>query len=64
MEEIIDLIATDSAASEVTSKLKDVLFAKAAERIENQRPAIANSVFGDNELEDEVTTEPETAEDE
>ena len=64
MEEIIDLIATDSAASEVTSKLKDVLFAKAAERIENQRPAIANSVFGDNELEDEVTTEPETTEDE
>ena len=64
MEEIIDLIATDSAASEVTSKLKDVLFAKAAERIENQRPEIAISVFGDNEVEDEVTTEPETAEDE
>ena len=33
MEEIIDLIATDSAASEVTSKLKDALFAKAAEKI-------------------------------
>ena len=64
MEEIIDLIATDSAASEVTSKLKDVLFTKAAERIESQRPEIANSVFGDNEVEDEVTTEPETAEDE
>ena len=64
MEEIIDLIATDSAASEVTSKLKDVLFAKAAERIENQRPEIVNSVFGDNEVEDEVTTEPETTEDE
>lgn len=64
MEEIIDLIATDSAASDVTSKLKDVLFTKAAERIESQRPEIANSVFGDNEVEDEVTTEPETAEDE
>ena len=64
MEDIIDLIATDSAASEVTSKLKDVLFTKAAERIESQRPEIANSVFGDNEVEDEVTTEPETAEDE
>ena len=64
MEEIIELIATDSAASEVTSKLKDALFAKAAEKIESQRPEIANSVFGDNEVEDEVTTEPETAEDE
>ena len=64
MEEIIDLIATDSAASEVTSKLKDALFAKAAEKIDSHRPEIANSVFGDNEVEDEVTTEPETAEDE
>ena len=61
MEEIIDLIATDSAASEVTGKLKDALFAKAAQKIESQRPAIADSVFGDS---DEVTTEPETSEEE
>ena len=66
MEEIIDLIATDSAASEVTSKLKDVLFTKAAERIESQRPTIASSVFDDIELEDEseATSEPETTEEE
>ena len=66
MEEIIDLIATDSAASDVTSKLKDVLFTKAAERIESQRPTIASSVFDDIELEDEseVTSEPETTEEE
>ena len=66
MEEIIDLIATDSAASEVTSKLKDVLFTKAAERIESQRPDIASSMFADSELEDEseVTSEPETTEEE
>ena len=66
MEEIIDLIATDSAASEVTSKLKDVLFTKAAERIESQRPTIASSMFVDSELEDEseVTSEPETTEEE
>ena len=66
MEDIIDLIATDSAASEVTSKLKDVLFTKAAERIESQRPTIASSVFDDIELEDEseVTSEPETTEEE
>ena len=66
MEDIIDLIATDSAASEVTSKLKDVLFTKAAERIESQRPTIASSMFADSELEDEseVTSEPETTEEE
>ena len=32
MEDIIDLIATDSAASEVTDKLKDILFTKSAEK--------------------------------
>ena len=45
MEDIIDLIATDSAASEVTDKLKDILFTKSAERIENQRPNISASMF-------------------
>jgi len=60
MEEIIDLIATDSAASEVTDKLKDVLFAKSAERIESQRPNISASMF--DEPENEVEEEPETEE--
>ncbi len=53
MEDIIDLIATDSAASEVTTKLKDILFTKSAERIESQRPNISASMFGEPELEPE-----------
>jgi len=60
MEDIIDLIATDSAASEVTDKLKDVLFAKSAERIESQRPNISSSMF--DEPENEVEEEPESTE--
>ena len=60
MEDIIDLIATDSAASEVTDKLKDVLFAKSAERIESQRPNISASMF--DEPENEVEEEPEPTE--
>ena len=59
MEEIIDLIATDSAASEVTDKLKDVLFAKSAERIEAQRPNISASMFDEPEVETEPQEEPE-----
>ncbi len=64
MEEIIDLIATDSAASEVTDKLKDILFTKSAERIESQRPNISASMFDEpeneatSELESEEETEP------
>ena len=60
MEDIIDLIATDSAASEVTDKLKDILFTKSEERIENQRPIISASMFDEPEI--EVSNEPEESE--
>jgi hypothetical protein len=46
MEELIDLIATDSAPSEVSDKIKDLLFAKASERIEGAKPYVASSLFG------------------
>ena len=62
MEEIIDLIATDSAASEVTDKLKDILFTKSAERIETQRPNISASMFDEPEIETETNVEPEETE--
>ena len=58
MEEIIDLIATDSAASDITTKIKDVLFTKSANKIESQKSAVANAMFAEPELEDEVETEP------
>jgi len=60
MDDIIDLIATDSAASEVTDKLKDILFTKSAERIEAQRPNISASMFDEPEY--EVEEEPESTE--
>ena len=36
-------IATDSAASDITAKIKDVLFAKSANKIESQKSAVANA---------------------
>ena len=49
MDDIIDLIATDSSASSVTDRIKDALFAKAAERIEASKPIVAGAVFGNEE---------------
>ena len=49
MEEIIDLIATDSSPSDISNKIKEVLFSKAAERIEATKPAVASELFGENE---------------
>ena len=64
MEDIVDLIATDSKASDVSDKLKEILYAKAAERIDIARPYVANAMFGqefeypEDEAESEVTDEP------
>jgi len=56
MEDVIDLIATDASPSEISDKIKDVLFNKAAGNIEDMRPVIANSMFN---LDDEVEQETE-----
>jgi hypothetical protein len=53
MEDIIDLIATDSSPSEISDKIKEVLFGKAGERVDNARPYVASSMFG-NETPDEI----------
>ena len=49
MEDIVDLIATDSAASDITDKIKELLYGKAGEKIEGLRPGVANSMFGEDE---------------
>lgn len=48
MEELIDLIATDGSPSDVSSKIKELLYAKAAERVDSARPEIASIMFGDD----------------
>jgi len=66
MDDIINLIATDSSASEVTDKIKEVLYAKAAERIDLARPIIAQSMFGEtqDEYEDGEEIEVDDTEEE
>ena len=65
MEELVDLIATDASASDVSDKIKDALMAKASSRIDALKPDIASSVFTDEaEEEEEVSDEQPTEEDE
>ena len=45
MEELVDLIATDASASDVSDKIKDALMTKAAARIDALRPEVASTVF-------------------
>lgn len=63
MEELVDLIATDASASDVSNKIKDALMAKAAARIDAFRPDVASTVFDEvPEEEEEVSDEQPTEE--
>ena len=45
MEDIVDLIATDASASDISDKIKDTLYAKSAGRIDGMKPTVANTVL-------------------
>ena len=65
MEELLDLMVTDESPSQISDKIKDMLFAKTAERVEASRPVVANSLFGDDsEIEDEIEDEIEIEDEE
>jgi hypothetical protein len=49
MEELIDLIATDGAPSDVSTRIKELLYSKAAERVDAARPEIAAIMFGNED---------------
>lgn len=57
MDDLIDLIAKNESPSDIHSKIKDLLFAKAADNIETVKPAVTASMFGGPNpwLEDEKT---------
>ena len=60
MEELVDLIATDASASDVSDSIKNALMAKAAARIDAFRPDVASTVFdGEVPEEEEVVDELE-----
>ena len=62
MDEIIDAIATDESPSEISQSLKDLIYQKAAERVEGLRPGAAAAMFDGGEVEDEVDTESQEEE--
>ena len=47
----MDMIATDESPSQISDKIKDLLFAKSAEKIDAFRPAVSQSMFGETEEE-------------
>lgn len=54
MEELLDMIVTDEAPSQISDKIKELLFTKSAERVDSFRPMVATSLFDDEVEEDET----------
>lgn len=56
----MDLLVKDESSSQISDKIKDILFAKSAEKIEAIRPTVSASIFDDQssyEEEDQYETE-------
>jgi|TARA_Y100000052_G_C2877035_1_gene43286 hypothetical protein len=64
MEELMDLMVNQDSPSQVSDKIKEILFARSAEKLEGVRPEVAASLFQDDEsgVVDEVETTAETEE--
>ena len=46
-QELMDMIIADESPSTISDRIKDMLFAKSAERVDNFKPDVAADTFGD-----------------
>jgi len=46
MDDLMNLIITDESPSQISDYIKDVLFAKSADKIEALKPEVASKMFG------------------
>jgi len=55
MDDLLDMIITDESPSQISDKIKELLFAKSAEKIDTFRPNIAADMFDaeDEEVQEE-----------
>jgi hypothetical protein len=45
MDDLMDMIASDESPSQISGKIKELLFAKASGKVDEFRPFVANSMF-------------------
>lgn len=53
MDDLLDMIIADESPSNISDKIKDVLFAKSAEKVDAARPNVASTMFSDIESQEE-----------
>ena len=57
----MDMMVDDASSAAISDKIKEILYAKSAEKIDAARPLVGAELFGDEvpEVEDEPTDETE-----
>ena len=55
----MDMIIADESPSNISDKIKEILFAKAADRVDELRPQVANEFFGQSEESEEEFSDEE-----
>ena len=56
-DNLMDMIISDESPSNISDKIKDILFAKSAEKIDAFRPYVASQTFGEIESEEDEEEE-------
>ena len=46
-QELMDMIIADESPATISDRIKDMLFAKSADRVDNFKPDVAADTFGD-----------------
>ena len=54
MEELMDLLVKDESPTQISDTIKDMLYARTAEKVQTATPGIMNSVFDGEEVSGEL----------
>ena len=52
--ELMDMIIADESPSNISDKIKDILFTKSADKVDAFRPDVAADTFGETEAQDAI----------
>ena len=52
--ELMDMIISDESPSNISDKIKDILFTKSADKVDAFRPDVAADTFGEKEAQDAI----------
>jgi|TARA_B100000035_G_C20867485_1_gene494641 hypothetical protein len=58
MDELLDMVITDESPSQISDKIKDLLYSKTSQRVDAYKSTVGNAIFN-GQPEEEQTAEGE-----